>query len=192
MAIYLGNHLALQNGVSDLNWNLKANIASPAFTGTPTVPTAAVGTNTTQIASTAFVQAVVAALVDSSPETLNTLNELATALGNDPNFATTIINLLAGKSDKPVPFTLILPTAGWSGAAPFTITIPAVGVTVGQIYDIDWLRSTVAATRILEQEAWNCVTMIESAADGFLVTCDEAVPTQAVNFRAIYKCEEAV
>jgi hypothetical protein len=37
--------------------NSKANIASPAFTGTPTAPTAAFGTSTTQIATTAFVQA---------------------------------------------------------------------------------------------------------------------------------------
>jgi hypothetical protein len=36
---------------------LKANLASPTFTGTPAAPTAADGTNTTQIATTAFVQA---------------------------------------------------------------------------------------------------------------------------------------
>ena len=40
----------------------KANLASPEFTGTPTVPTASVGTNTTQAASTAFVQAAIALL----------------------------------------------------------------------------------------------------------------------------------
>ncbi|NES11267.1 hypothetical protein G3O07_18440 [Pseudomonas laurentiana] len=77
---------------------LKANLASPALTGTPTAPTAAPGTNTLQLATTAFVQAAVAALVSSSPAALDTLNELAAALGNDPNFATTMTNILAGKA----------------------------------------------------------------------------------------------
>ncbi|EFA7675156.1 phage tail protein, partial [Escherichia coli] len=77
--------------------NKKAPLNSPALTGTPTTPTAPQGTNSTQIASTAFVMAAIAALVDSSPDALNTLNELAAALGNDPNFATTMTNALAGK-----------------------------------------------------------------------------------------------
>jgi len=72
--------------------------ASPAMTGTPTAPTAAAGTNSTQISTTAFVQAAIAALVASSPAALDTLNELAVALGNDPNFATTMTNALAGKA----------------------------------------------------------------------------------------------
>ncbi|MGP3789417.1 phage tail protein [Pseudomonas sp. B392_1p] len=74
-----------------------APLASPALTGTPTAPTAAAGTNNTQIANTAFVRAAIAALVGSSPAALDTLNELAIALGNDPNFATTMMNALAGK-----------------------------------------------------------------------------------------------
>ncbi|HCP1008781.1 TPA: tail fiber protein, partial [Escherichia coli] len=77
--------------------NKKAPLNSPALTGTPTTPTAPKGTNNTQIASTAYVMAAIAALVDSSPDALNTLNELAAALGNDPNFATTMTNALAGK-----------------------------------------------------------------------------------------------
>ncbi len=77
--------------------NKKAPLNSPALTGTPTTPTAPQGTNSTQIASTAFVMAAIAALVDSSPAALDTLNELAAALGNDPNFATTMLNALAGK-----------------------------------------------------------------------------------------------
>ena len=75
----------------------KAALASPAFSGTPTAPTAATGANTTQIASTAFVQAAVAGLVDAAPGALDTLNELAAALGDDPNFASTITAGLAGK-----------------------------------------------------------------------------------------------
>lgn len=72
----------------------KAPLASPALTGVPTAPTAAGGTNTTQIATTAFVRDEVAALVASAPGTLDTLNELAAALDDDPNFATTITNLI--------------------------------------------------------------------------------------------------
>ena len=77
--------------------NTKAPIADPTFTGTPAAPTAASGTNTTQIATTAFVQAANAALVDSAPGTLNTLNELAAALGDDANFSTTVTNSIATK-----------------------------------------------------------------------------------------------
>ena len=76
---------------------LKAPLASPALTGTPTAPTAAQTVNNTQVATTAFVKSAIAALVASSPAALDTLNELAEALGNDPNFATTITNALAGK-----------------------------------------------------------------------------------------------
>ena len=75
----------------------KAATASPTFTGTPAAPTAATGTNTTQIATTAFVQGEVTALVDSAPSTLNTLNELAAALGDDANFSTTVTNSIAAK-----------------------------------------------------------------------------------------------
>ena len=66
-----------------------APLASPALTGTPTAPTAGATTNTTQLATTAFVQTAVSSLVDSAPGTLDTLNELAAALGDDASFSTT-------------------------------------------------------------------------------------------------------
>jgi hypothetical protein len=72
---------------------------SPAFSGIPTVPTAASGTSNTQIANTAFVRTEISNLVNSAPAALDTLNELSTALGNDPNFATTVTNNLAGKAN---------------------------------------------------------------------------------------------
>lgn len=78
--------------------------ASPALTGTPTAPTAAQTVNNTQIATTGFVKSAIAALVASSPAALDTLNELAAALGNDPNFATTVTNALTGK--QPLDSTL--------------------------------------------------------------------------------------
>ncbi|ECU8779206.1 phage tail protein, partial [Salmonella enterica] len=74
-----------------------AKLASPDFTGKPTAPTADQSSNDTQLATTAFVRSAIAALVDSSPGALDTLNELAAALGDDPNFATTMTNALAGK-----------------------------------------------------------------------------------------------
>ncbi|ENC2561619.1 prophage tail fiber N-terminal domain-containing protein [Escherichia albertii] len=75
----------------------RAPLKSPALTGTPTTPTPPDDAAGTEIANAAFVRKLLAALVDSSPETLDTLNELAAALGNDPNFATTVTKALAGK-----------------------------------------------------------------------------------------------
>ncbi|ENQ9434520.1 phage tail protein [Escherichia coli] len=83
---------------------LKAPLSSPALTGTPTAPTAAQSVNNTQIATTAFVKSAIAAMVGSAPAALDTLNELAAALGNDPNFATTMLNALSGK--QPLDITL--------------------------------------------------------------------------------------
>ncbi|MBC6253313.1 prophage tail fiber N-terminal domain-containing protein [Salmonella enterica] len=75
----------------------KAPLDSPALTGTPTAPTPETAAAGIEIATAAFVAAKVAQLVGSAPETLDTLKELADALGNDPNFATTVLNKLAGK-----------------------------------------------------------------------------------------------
>jgi len=75
----------------------KAPLASPGLTGTPTAPTAASGTNTAQLATTGFVAAAIGALIDAAPGALDTLNELAASLGDDPNFAATVTNGLAGK-----------------------------------------------------------------------------------------------
>ncbi|HFU5649499.1 TPA: phage tail protein [Escherichia coli] len=99
--------------------NKKAPLNSPALTGTPTTPTAPQGTNNTQIASTAFVMAAITALVDSSPDALNTLNELAAALGNDPNFATTMTNALAGKQPKDATLTALAELATSADKLPY-------------------------------------------------------------------------
>jgi len=79
--------------------DLKSNIASPTFTGTPAAPTASAATNTTQLATTAFVRTEVSNLVASAPGALDTLNELALALGSDANFSTTVTNSLALKAN---------------------------------------------------------------------------------------------
>jgi hypothetical protein len=107
--------------------DLKAPLESPALTGVPTAPTATAGTATTQVATTAFVGTAVSNLVASSPEALDTLNELATALGNDANFSTTLTNNLALKAPLASPAltgtaTVVNLTA--SG----TVTLPAAGI----------------------------------------------------------------
>ena len=88
----------------------KAPIDSPTFTGTPAAPTAVAGTNTTQIATTAFVAAAIAALINSAPGALDTLDELAAALGDDANYASTITAALALKAPLASPALTGTPT----------------------------------------------------------------------------------
>ncbi|GDT92085.1 phage tail protein [Escherichia coli] len=126
--------------------NKKAPLNSPALTGTPTTPTAQQGTNNTQIASTAFVMAAIAALVDSSPDALNTLNELAAALGNDPNFATTMTNALAGKQPKDATLTALAGLATAADRFPyFTGNDVASLATLTEVGRDILAKSTVAA-----------------------------------------------
>ena len=126
--------------------NKKAPLNSPALTGTPTTPTARQGTNNTQIASTAFVMAAIAALVDSSPDALNTLNELAAALGNDPNFATTMTSALAGKQPKDATLTALAGLATAADRFPyFTGNDVASLATLTKVGRDILAKSTVAA-----------------------------------------------
>ena len=85
------------SGVISVDTTAYAPLASPALTGTPTAPTAGATTNTTQLATTAFVQTAVSSLVDSAPATLDTLNELAAALGDDASFSTTVSTALGNR-----------------------------------------------------------------------------------------------
>ncbi|HHM4298792.1 TPA: tail fiber protein, partial [Escherichia coli] len=125
--------------------------ASPALTGIPTAPTAAQGTNNTQIATTAYVRAAISALVGSSPEALDTLNELAAALGNDPNFATTMTNALAGKQPLDATLTALAGLATGANKLPYftgTDTVSQTDLTsVGR--DILAKTSTLAVIQYL-------------------------------------------
>lgn len=76
---------------------LLAPRASPNFTGSPTAPTPASGDNSAKLATTAFVKTAIAALVASAPGVLDTLDELAAALGDDANFASTVTSALAAR-----------------------------------------------------------------------------------------------
>ncbi|EEY5953268.1 phage tail protein [Escherichia coli] len=130
---------------------LKAPLSSPALTGTPTAPTAAQSVNNTQIATTAFVKSAIAAMVGSAPAALDTLNELAAALGNDPNFATTMLNALAGKqpldntltnlSGKDVAGLLAYLGLGEGSALPVGVPVPWPSVTP----PTGWLKCNGAA-----------------------------------------------
>ena len=138
--------------------DLKANLDSPALTGTPTAPTATAATNTTQIATTAFVRAEVSALVNSAGSTLDTLGEIATALGNDANLSTTLttsIGLKAPLADPTFTGTVTIPAgASISGFATLanptftgTVTLPAntsIGnVTSTEIGYVDGVTSAI-------------------------------------------------
>lgn len=130
-----------------------APIVSPGFTGTPTAPTATAGTNTTQLATTAFVLTAIANLVDSSPAALDTLNELAAALGDDPNFATTMATALGNKQPLDATLTAIaaLTTAAnqmiySTGADTFALaTLSAFARTLLDDADAATARTTLGA-----------------------------------------------
>jgi hypothetical protein len=89
---------ALQTFTGGISAAAGITLVSPSLTGTPTAPTATSGTNTTQVATTQFVRTEITNLVNAAPAALDTLNELAAALGNDANFSTTITNSLANKA----------------------------------------------------------------------------------------------
>ncbi|HCB3288707.1 phage tail protein [Escherichia coli] len=135
---------------------LKAPLSSPALTGTPTAPTAAQSVNNTQIATTAFVKSAIAGMVGSAPAALDTLNELAAALGNDPNFATTMLNALAGKqpldntltnlSGKDVAGLLTYLGLGEGSALPVGVPVPWPSATP----PTGWLKCNGAAFSAVE------------------------------------------
>ena len=90
---------------------VKAPLDAPTFTGVPAAPTASAATNTTQLATTAFVATAVAGIVDTAPATLNTLNEIAAALGDDANYATTTTTAIGLKAPLAAPTFTGVPAA---------------------------------------------------------------------------------
>ena len=81
-------------------WTDSVSTSSLTVSGETSVPTPATENNSKTIANTEFVHGVVSNLVNGAPNALDTLQELATALGNDPNFATTILNKIGEKENK--------------------------------------------------------------------------------------------
>ena len=150
-----------------------APLASPALTGSPTAPTAAQTVNNTQLATTAFVKSAIAALVASSPAALDTLNELAEALGNDPNFATTMTNALAGKQ-------------------PLDNTLTALsGKSVTALLEYLGLGELVKTPRFLVSKGENANGWYEIYSDGFKRVGQSwpsplPIPTPAAGVRVNY------
>ncbi|EFO5074942.1 phage tail protein [Escherichia coli] len=140
------NHIAAQD--PHIQYAQKHN---PTFTGEPKAPTPAAGNNTTRIATTAFVQAAITALINGAPATLDTLKEIAAAINNDPKFSTTINNALSGKqpldetlthlSGKDVAGLLAYLGLGEGSALPVGVPVPWPSATP----PTGWLKCNGAA-----------------------------------------------
>ncbi len=158
----------------------KAPLDSPAFTGTPTTPTPPDDAKGLQTANAEFVRKLIAALVGSVPESLDTLQELADALGNDPNFATTVLNKLAGK--QPLDETLTaLSGKGADGLIEYiglrnTIDKAAGALPAG--------GTAVAANRLVSRGALPALTGTTRGSDSGLImgeVYNNGYPTQYGN-----------
>ncbi|EEY6112027.1 phage tail protein [Escherichia coli] len=140
------NHIAAQDPHTQY-----AQKHNPTFTGEPKAPTPAAGNNTTRIATTAFVQAAITALINGAPATLDTLKEIAAAINNDPKFSTTINNALSGKqpldetlthlSGKDVAGLLTYLGLGEGSALPIGVPVPWPSATP----PTGWLKCNGAA-----------------------------------------------
>ena len=112
----LGGHLNansknITNGAAFTATTFNGDLNGTINTAT-TAATQSTGDNTTKVATTAFVKAAIDALVDSAPGTLNTLNELAAALGDDSNYAATTTAALNAKAPLASPTFTGTVTAG--------------------------------------------------------------------------------
>jgi hypothetical protein len=85
-------------GLSNVTNESKSTMfASAALTGNPTATTQAANNNSTRIATTAYVQTEISDLIGGAPGALDTLNELAAAIGDDASYASSITTALGGK-----------------------------------------------------------------------------------------------
>lgn len=163
----------------------RAPLASPTFTGVPEVPTAAAGTNTTQVANTAFVATAIANLVNSSPGTLDTLNELAAALGDDPDFATTMTNALAGKAPLTSPTFTGVPAVPTAAADTNTTQVASTAFVLGQVATVAPVVDGVAAVgtskKFARQDHVHPTDTTRAPLASPIFTGVPAVPTAAVD-----------
>ncbi|CAN7244213.1 hypothetical protein LJR045_000999 [Microbacterium sp. LjRoot45] len=137
---------------------LKAPLASPVFTGNPRVPTAAPGDASTTAASTAFVATAIAALISSAPGALDTLDELAAALGDDANFAATITNALALKASLASPALTGNPTAPTPAPGDNDVSIATTAFVQTELTGKAGAATPGAALAILTQSAYDALS----------------------------------
>ena len=120
-----GTNLFLTNNSASPTRKTLAFTDAPTLTGVPLAPTAAAGTNTSQIATTQFVQSAIQGVVGAAPAALDTLNELAVALNNDASYASTITTALSLKAP------LASPT--FTGTTTGTFSGPLTGNVTGNV-----------------------------------------------------------
>ena len=150
------NHLSGVTSGLQAQIDAKAPLASPALTGTPTAPTAVAGTNTTQLATTAYVSTAVANVIDAAPGALDTLNELAAALGDDANFSTTITNSIAAvqsdvdQNELDADNALAAIVDGTTNFTGFQLAATSVTATGAELNVLDGITATTAELNILD------------------------------------------
>lgn len=164
----------------DTKLALLSTLASPAFTGTPSLPTGTTGVtqvatdNSTKLATTAFTQAVIAALVNSSPSTLDTLKELADALGDDPNFAATTATALGLKAPLVSPVLTGTPTAPTAAAGDSSTKIATTAfVQTGKVKTIN--AQTGTAYTLVLTDAEKLIESLNASAQTITVPPNSAV-----------------
>ena len=166
----------------------KANIAGPTFTGVPAAPTASAATNTTQLATTAFVATAVAGIVDSAPGTLNTLNEIAAALGDDANYAASTTTAIAAKAPLAGPTFTGVPAAPTASIGTNTTQLATTAFVLangssGTTYNAISGNTTAVAGNvyIVDTGAAVTLTLPSSATIGDIVAVIDGTGTAATN-----------
>jgi len=149
-----GTNLTSSMALNELTLSLDA---SPDLTGTPTAPTAAASTNTTQIATTAFVATEVANLVDAAPGAMDTLNELAAALGDDANYAastTSALNARLELAGGTMTGNIAMGGSDISGAG----TVEASVVDIDSVATLDTATVTSLGTSISDMDTFSATS----------------------------------
>jgi hypothetical protein len=169
----------VKTGATDTDWGTTpvsapgggVSLNDAALTGSPTCPNKTAGDSTTAIANTAFVTGAISDLVNGAGASLNTLNELAAALGNDANYATTVTTALGLKAP------LASPTFTGSPAAPTatagdssTLLATTAFVTTADNLKVDKTTTLTAGTGIAtigDLSANRTIAMADMAANTF-------------------------
>lgn len=170
-------------------YDAAAPLASPALTGNPTAPTQAAGNNSTRIANTAFVQAAIAALVNASPAQLDTLQELAAALGNDGNFAATMTAALALKAPLASPALSGNPTAPTRTAGDATLSIATTAFVTGAIADATGLPAAGGVgSYVLARRSGSAGFTIGETIAGSSLSPANVAPTDSGSLAGTWRC----